>query len=99
MSFSLLQELVALQESYQHTQDQTHVINAALKKREVSAIKREVIDFELKTVTVVPNPGGHNSGDGSSYYQIFGSESDLKEVCSFSADKYGYFDESDIEKV
>ena len=98
MTFSLLQELL-LCENYQHTPEQTHVINASLKKREVSAIKREIKDFELKTVTVVPNPGGHNSGDGSSYYQIFGSESDLKEVCDFSTDKYGYFDKSDIEKI
>lgn len=88
----ILQELTKLYES-----NFTHKISASLTKREVSQITREAKTNGL-SIKITPVLGGHNTESGQ-YYDIIGSEDDLKVVCDFSADTYGYFDESNIKKI
>lgn len=77
---------------------QTHQISVNLNKSEVRKLKKMIKDEEMTTVVLVPQPGGHNSGEGD-YYFIKGSEQELKDLCDYCSDSIGYFSESDIEKI
>lgn len=91
----LIKDLITISEQISKF---THKISASLTKQEVNDITREAKENKLN-IQIKPVSGGHNSGSSDQYYDIIGSEEDLKIVCDFSADTYGYFDESNIKKI